>query len=162
MFGVCFGKDEKNGWRGVQVLPREIDIKSEKFIQKPIQEITKLRIGKNIAIKDKITKLKRPCFEIAGEILPKEKMKIVLSGKKNLTIDINEKRLKLGSEILPLDLKKKTKFRLFFDRSICEVFFGDTETVSYMERKLDIKSIKVEKFSDNPMKLWYLRDAKFC
>ena len=161
MFAVCFG-DEIGHWRGVGAIPREISIKNNQLLQKPIREMRHLRMGRGTTFTPgQSVDLDRPCFEIMGNIFPGENLKIVLSGHKKLIISFDGQTLNLGTQKMPLEIKSKTKFRLFFDRSICEIFVGDTHTLSYMERGLNIRSIHLSDNQTQKMKLYYLRDAKF-
>ena len=161
MFAACFG-DEVGHWRGVGAIPREIAIHGNQLIQSPIREMKKLRLGRPITLRPgSKTTTTRPCFEIVGYIRPNENMTITLSGRRKLTLFSDGRRLTMGTQEMPLDIKRPTAFRLFFDRSICEIFVGKTHTLSYMERGLGIKSITVQGNPTTKLKLYHLRDAKF-
>ncbi len=161
MFAACFG-DEVGYWRGVGAIPREIRIKNNQLVQMPMREMKKLRMGrsKKLISGHDIT-IMRPCFEIVGDIFPHKKLEIVFAGAKRLLISSDDHTLTMGNQTMPLDIKSKTGLRLFFDRSICEIFVGEMQTLSYMERGLDIKSITVRGEGTVNLKLYYLRDAEF-
>jgi beta-fructofuranosidase len=143
VWGWVNGFPGGHGWNGCLSLPRQLSFsRGGELLQNPAPQLSRLRGGKiewqNIRLEnggETLTLPKTNALEIAAEIdLPTAK-NIALefkSGEKNtppIVVSFGESELKVADATAPLPLAqngKTLKLRIFFDRSVLEVFANET------------------------------------
>lgn len=160
---------QEDGWAGAMTLPRELLLKDNKIIMKPVDELVNLR--KNIILKENNIKIHNneekelpweDFMEIEFIINVKENKNIALcfesenSEKSKFIVDLKENSLTLSRNYktkgIEEDYRKvfidvlnseNIEFRIFLDKSSIEIFINDGEYVFtsriYPEGKKAIK-----------------------
>ncbi len=141
LFGWVSGFKPGRGWNGCMSIPRILTLGSdERPIQTPAPELEKLRGEhvnvENLTLKNESKVIQRAgdTFEVRAEFTPGDAKSFGLKlGPSNgraggFTIACNGKNLNAAGTEVPdvlTDKQKTLKLRLFFDKSVMELFIGD-------------------------------------
>jgi beta-fructofuranosidase len=144
LWGWIRGFPERKGWNGCLSLPRVLSIKDGRLVQTPAPELAKLR-GPELG------------DGLSGEQL---EIEFVWDGKQDLPLlDMFKARngqLELfGAKISMPSTSERTKFRIFADRSVVEVFLNDGQEAITRVTKLKEVSSTAKMVSD--WKAWELK-----
>ncbi|MDX1950593.1 MAG: glycoside hydrolase family 32 protein [Verrucomicrobiota bacterium] len=126
LWGWVRGWPKGRGWNGCLSVPRVLEVKRDgTLIQKPARELEKLRGKRNGAMKGN-------SFEVMSELDRRKKEGFtVRSDKMRVAIQATEGGVQVGDRSIPLGAdEKRAKVRLFWDRSVLEVFVNERNAVT--------------------------------
>ena len=126
----------KYGWNNALSMPKELKIKNNKVIQKPIEEMKDLRLKEYSCEIEEFERLKieDQLYEMKVDFERKEDFKLEI--KKNVFLEYKENLLTLtmnesgfGRDKRHIEIEEIKNIRIFNDTSSIEIFINDGEEV---------------------------------
>jgi beta-fructofuranosidase len=151
MWGWIRGFKDNQGWNGCLTLPRELFLSGGELRQRPVEEVRKLRVSDLKRVKKgQVITLENSSEGVELDITlegknPDAQVTFASSdNRKNFTINIGNRELDVAGVKSSLAENDEYRLRIFYDRSVVEVYVDDTVAVSKVQYEIQgVPSIEV-------------------